>query len=90
MTWLRYSYDAAGRLAEVRNDSDAALETYFYGASNQRLKTDYFGGGGAPPTYYAWDGGQVIGDYRGVSVFSRLELGEVLCLYGRAVTGDVG
>jgi RHS repeat-associated protein len=64
-TWLRYRYDAAGRLADVRNDSDQSVETYSYGASNNRLKTDYFGGAGAPPTYYVWDGGQVICDFRG-------------------------
>jgi len=71
-TWLRYRYDAAGRLADVRNDSDQSLETYSYGASNQRLKTDYFGGAGAPPTYYVWDGGQVICDYRGSQFSSAL------------------
>ena len=71
-TWLRYRYDAAGRLAETLNDGGGNLEIHSYGASNQRLKTDYIGGGGAPPTYYAWDGGQVIGDYRGSQVSASL------------------
>ena len=36
-TWLRYKYDAAGRLAVVMDDSSNPLETYSYGASNERL-----------------------------------------------------
>jgi RHS repeat-associated protein len=41
-----------------------AQETYSYGASNHRLKTVYANGLGAPATYYGWDGGQVISEYR--------------------------
>jgi RHS repeat-associated protein len=62
--WLRYKYDSAGRLAQVLDDGSAAQETYSYGASNQRLKTVYGNGLGAPATYYGWDGGQVISEYR--------------------------
>lgn len=61
-TWLRYKYAAAGRLAVVMDDSSNALETYSYGASNERLLTVYGNGFAAPATYYAWEGGQVIAD----------------------------
>jgi RHS repeat-associated protein len=57
--WLRYKYDAAGRLAQVLNDSSVAQETYSYGASNHRLMSVE----GGVTTYYGWDGGHVIAEY---------------------------
>ena len=66
--WQRYKYDSAGRLAVVMDDNSNPLETYSYGASNERLLTVYGNGFAAPATYYCWEGGQVIADYRaGVS-----------------------
>jgi len=63
-TWRRYKYDAAGRLAVALDDGGNPQETYSYGASNERLLTVYGNGLGAPATYYAWEGGQVIADFR--------------------------
>jgi YD repeat-containing protein len=63
-TWRRYKYDSAGRLAVALDDSSNPQETYSYGASNERLLTVYGNGLGAPATYYAWEGGQVIADFR--------------------------
>ncbi|MGE0886604.1 MAG: RHS repeat domain-containing protein [Blastocatellales bacterium] len=39
--WRRYKYDSAGRLAVVTDDGGSPLETYSYGASNERLMTVY-------------------------------------------------
>jgi RHS repeat-associated protein len=61
--WLRSKYDAAGRLAQVLTDASSSLETYSYGATNQRLVTTYSNG---TTTFYAWEGGQVIAEYAGV------------------------
>ena len=63
-TWQRYKYDSAGRLAVALDDSSNPQETYSYGASNERLMTVYGNGLGAPATYYCWEGGQVIADFR--------------------------
>jgi RHS repeat-associated protein len=71
-TWMRYRYDSAGRLVDVRNDSNVSVESYSYGASNQRLKTDFAGGGAAPSIHYAWEGGQVIAEYRANNFASTL------------------
>jgi len=57
----RYQYDAAGRLVYVQPDGGgAALATYSYGASNQRVKVDE----GGTTTYYAWDGSSVIAEFQ--------------------------
>ena len=61
--WLRSKYDAAGRLAQVLTDASAVLETYGYGATNERLVTTDSNG---TTTFYAWEGGQVIAEYSGV------------------------
>ncbi len=50
---------AAGRLAVVMDDSSNPLETYSYGASNERLVTVQ----GSTTNYYCWEGGQVIAEY---------------------------
>ena len=57
-----YKYDAAGRLAEVRNSGGALLATYSYGAGNERLIAN--DNNGAFVTYYAWSGGKVIAEYQ--------------------------
>lgn len=62
-TWRRYKYDAAGRLAVVMDDSSNPLESYSYGASNERLVTVFGTGSGDPAKYYCWEGGQVIAEY---------------------------
>jgi RHS repeat-associated protein len=61
--WLRSKYDAAGRLAQVLTDTSAVLETYSYGATNERLVTTSNSG---TSTFYAWEGGQVIAEYSNV------------------------
>ncbi len=62
-TWRRYKYDAAGRLAVVMDDSSNPLESYSYGASNERLVTVFGTGSGDPAKFYCWEGGQVIAEY---------------------------
>ncbi|MGE4211745.1 MAG: RHS repeat-associated core domain-containing protein, partial [Oligoflexales bacterium] len=62
--WRRNKFDSAGRLAVVTDDGGSPLETYSYGASNERLLTVYGNNLGAPATYYCWEGGQVIADFR--------------------------
>jgi RHS repeat-associated protein len=62
-SWLRYRYDAAGRLASVLTDSGAVLESYSYSIDRQRLMTDRPGASGLR-TYYAWDGDQVVAQYQ--------------------------
>ena len=66
-TWQRYKYDSAGRLAQVCADDTSwtPLETYSYGATNQRLKTTNHNSSGTAVStvYYAWSGGQVIAEY---------------------------
>ncbi len=57
----RSRYDAAGRLAEVRDDADTLQEKYSYGASNERFITTT----GSTARYYAWDGGQTVAEYSG-------------------------
>jgi RHS repeat-associated protein len=58
-----YQYDAAGRLAQVRDEAGNVLESYTYaGASNYRIITQY----GAPSSgrkYYVWSGDHVIAEY---------------------------
>jgi RHS repeat-associated protein len=58
-------YDAAGRLAKVKdqNQSNATIATYTYGASNQRLITQTGDESSTAKTYYIWDGGAVIVEY---------------------------
>lgn len=60
--WQRYQYDAAGRLACTKDDSNVLLADYTYGASNQRLKQTEYGSGGTT-CYYAWDGNSIIAEF---------------------------
>jgi RHS repeat-associated protein len=65
----RFRYDAAGRLAEVRDDGDTTVqEKYTYGASSQRLMATQ----GSSETVYAWDGGQVVAEYSSATGSSAL------------------
>ncbi|MEQ1606440.1 MAG: hypothetical protein ABL999_16385 [Pyrinomonadaceae bacterium] len=63
----KFEYDTAGRLKVVKDDSGTTLETYYYGASRERLMTDIAGVG---KTYYAWGGGGVICEYTEATGFS--------------------
>lgn len=63
-TWQRYQYDAAGRLAKVKNDAGVTVNTYTYGADNQRLVTQEGGETSNLRVYYVWDGERVIAEYR--------------------------
>jgi RHS repeat-associated protein len=58
-SWLRYKYDQAGRLTEVTDDNQRALESYGYNSAGKRLVTRH----GTENTYYFWDGGQVITEH---------------------------
>lgn len=58
-----FVYDAAGRLAKVKNSSGATLATYIYGASNRRLITQTGSESSTDKTYYLWDGNSVIAEY---------------------------
>jgi RHS repeat-associated protein len=63
-SWQRYQYDAAGRLAKVKTDAGATLNTYTYDASNQRLVTQDGSETSNLRTYYFWDGERVIAEYK--------------------------
>ena len=58
-----FVYDAAGRLAKVKNLSGATLATYTYGASNRRLITQTGSESSTDKTYYIWEGNSVIAEY---------------------------
>ena len=58
-----FVYDAAGRLAEVKNLNGATLATYTYGASNRRLITQTGSETSTDRTYYIWEGNSVIAEY---------------------------
>lgn len=62
-TALRFQYDAAGRLAKVKNDSNQTITTYTYGISRERLITQQGDENSTNRTYYAWEGGAVIAEY---------------------------
>lgn len=57
--WLRFEYDAAGRLVKTKDDAGNVLETFTYGASRNRLVNETAAG----RTYYAWGGAAVIAEY---------------------------
>jgi RHS repeat-associated protein len=61
--WQRYQYDAAGRLAKVLDDNGNTIESYIYGASNQRLVTLLGDSASANRVYYTWSGNSVIAEY---------------------------
>jgi RHS repeat-associated protein len=60
--WLRYRYDAVGRLAAVLTDGGAELESYIYGYAGNRVVTRH-ATGPVDRTIYAWAGGQVLSEY---------------------------
>ena len=61
--WQKYEYDAAGRLVKVMDDTDAVIESYTYGPSNQHLMTNNYPDSVSSKTYYVWASGQVIAEY---------------------------
>jgi RHS repeat-associated protein len=61
-SWLRYQYDAAGRLAQVADDNWNTLESYQYGPDRRRLVITG-STSGTPPTYYVWDENRILGEY---------------------------
>jgi RHS repeat-associated protein len=61
--WQKYQYDAAGRLACTKDDSDVKLAEYSYGASNHRLKQIEYTSGVGTTCYYAWDGNSITGEF---------------------------
>jgi RHS repeat-associated protein len=62
-TGQSFVYDAAGRLAKVKNQSAATVATYTYGASNHRLVTQSGSEASTDKTYYLWEGNSVIAEY---------------------------
>jgi len=60
--WLRYQYDAAGRLAQVADDSNNPRERYLYGADRHRAAT-LSGSSSDAQTYYVWEGDHKIAEY---------------------------
>ena len=59
-----FLYDAAGRLAQVRDQAGATvLATYTYGSSNRRLITQTGNSTSTDKTYYIWEGDSVISEY---------------------------
>lgn len=59
-------YDAAGRLAKVKDASGTTIVTYSYGSTNQRLISQQGDESSVQKTYYVWNGDAVISEY-GVS-----------------------
>jgi RHS repeat-associated protein len=62
-TGQSFVYDAAGRLAKVKNQSGGTLATYTYGASNRRLLSQTGSETSTDKTYYIWEGDSVIAEY---------------------------
>jgi RHS repeat-associated protein len=62
-TGQAFFYDAAGRLAKVKNLSGTTLATYTYGATNHRLITQTGSESSTEKTYYIWEGNSVITEY---------------------------
>ena len=62
-TGQTFFYDAAGRLAKVKDQNNVTVATYTYGSSNQRLITQSGDENSPAKTYYIWDGGSVISEY---------------------------
>jgi RHS repeat-associated protein len=57
-----YEYDAANRLAKVRDESQAIIATYTYGDGHQRLIAQA-GDNSNQRTYYVWAGDVVLTEY---------------------------
>jgi RHS repeat-associated protein len=62
-TGQTFVYDAAGRLAKVKDQTGVTSATYTYGASNRRLITQTGNESSPNKTYYIWDGDSVIAEY---------------------------
>jgi RHS repeat-associated protein len=62
-SWNRFEYDAANRLVKVKNDSGTTIQSFVYGATNQRLITQDGDEQSNNRTYYAWAGGNVVAEY---------------------------
>lgn len=62
-TGQSFVYDAAGRLAQVKDQNGVTAATYSYGASNHRLITQTGNESSPNKTYYIWEGDSVIAEY---------------------------
>lgn len=61
-----YIYDAAGRLAKVKQNN-VTVVSYVYGATRERLMTQHGAENSTQKTYYIWEGGSVIAEYSAAS-----------------------
>jgi RHS repeat-associated protein len=61
--WVRYQYDAAGRLAKVKNDDEQTITKYTYGGSRRRLIAQHGDEGSNQRTYYIWAGDSVLAEF---------------------------
>jgi RHS repeat-associated protein len=61
-----FIYDAAGRLAKVKQNNTTVV-SYTYGATRERLVTQHGAENSTQKTYYVWEGGSVIAEYSGAS-----------------------
>jgi RHS repeat-associated protein len=66
-SWNRFEYDAANRLVKVKNDSGTTIQSFVYGATNQRLITQDGNEQSNNRTYYASVGGSVLAEYQETS-----------------------
>jgi RHS repeat-associated protein len=62
-TGQSFIYDAANRLAQVKDQNNITVATYTYGASNHRLSTQTGNESSTTKTYYVWEGDSVITEY---------------------------
>jgi hypothetical protein len=58
-----FVYDAAGRLAQVKNQSNVLIATYTFAASNRRLISQNGDQNSTDKTYYFWAGNAVLTEY---------------------------
>ena len=58
-----YEYDAANRLAKVRNQNQNVIASYTYGETNQRMMAQDGDDNSNQRTYYLWSGPSVIAEY---------------------------
>jgi RHS repeat-associated protein len=61
--WLRYQYDAAGRLVKIKDDNSVTFESYTYAHSRQRVITQYGNDSSNQRMYYVWGTAGVIAEY---------------------------
>lgn len=62
-TGQSFVYDAAGRLAKVKDQNGNTLETYTYGAARRRLITQHGNESSTSKTFYLWSGESVVAEY---------------------------